>query len=159
MNIKKLAGAVAATAITFSVGAATVAPASAVDNIKPFGDQERLTDWATGAPMIGYTVRDFSPSSDPVPHSDFVTTTNHKTLRGPRGGIILAREKWGKAIDKAEWKTVKCPPTPSNYERFIRAVRTGKGDNNNFDNAVKIQAYLHASFLSDRKNGPVAVKL
>ena len=38
---------------------------------------------------------------DPVPHSDFVTTTNHKTLRGPRGGIILARAKWGKAIDKA----------------------------------------------------------
>jgi len=38
---------------------------------------------------------------DPVPCSDFVTTTNHKTLRGPRGGIILCREKWGKAIDAA----------------------------------------------------------
>ena len=69
MNIKKLAGAVAATAVTFSVGAATVAPASAVDNVKPFGSQERLNDWGTGAPMIGYTVRDLSPSSDPVPHS------------------------------------------------------------------------------------------
>jgi Domain of unknown function (DUF1942) len=69
VNIKKLAGAVAATAFTFSVGAATVAPASAVDNVKPFGSQERLNDWGTGAPMIGYTVRDLSPSSDPVPHS------------------------------------------------------------------------------------------
>ena len=69
MNIKKLAGAVAATAITFSVGAVTVAPASAVDNIKPFGSQERLNDWGTGAPMIGYTVRDLSPSFDPVPHN------------------------------------------------------------------------------------------
>jgi hypothetical protein len=69
VNIKKLAGAVAATAVTFSVGAATVAPASAVDNVKPFGSQERLNDWGTGAPMIGYTVRDLSPSSDPVPHS------------------------------------------------------------------------------------------
>ena len=68
MNIKKLAGAVAATAITFSVGAATVAPASAADNIKPFGNQQRLNGWA-GAPMIGYTVRDLSPSSDPVPHN------------------------------------------------------------------------------------------
>ena len=37
VNIKKLVGAVAATAITFGVGAATVAPASAADNIKPFG--------------------------------------------------------------------------------------------------------------------------
>jgi len=38
---------------------------------------------------------------DPVPHSDFVTTTNHKTLRGPRGGIILCRGKWAKAVDAA----------------------------------------------------------
>ncbi len=38
---------------------------------------------------------------DPVPHSDFVTTTTHKTLRGPRGGIILCRKKWAKAIDSA----------------------------------------------------------
>ena len=44
-------------------------PASAADNIKPFGQQERLNDWGTGAPMIGYTVRDLSPSSDPVPHN------------------------------------------------------------------------------------------
>ncbi len=43
VNIKKLAGAGAATAITFGVGAATVAPASAADSIKPFGNQERLT--------------------------------------------------------------------------------------------------------------------
>jgi len=38
---------------------------------------------------------------DPVPHSDFVTTTNHKTLRGPRGGIVLCRREWANAIDKA----------------------------------------------------------
>lgn len=68
MNIKKLAGAVAATAITFSGGAAAVAPASATDNIKPFGSQERMNDWA-GNPMIGYTVRDLSPSPDAVPHN------------------------------------------------------------------------------------------
>ncbi|MBN1943702.1 MAG: serine hydroxymethyltransferase, partial [Phycisphaerae bacterium] len=38
---------------------------------------------------------------DPVPHSDFVTTTNHKTLRGPRGGIILCKARWAKDIDRA----------------------------------------------------------
>src|SRR5688572_2161758 len=37
----------------------------------------------------------------PVPHADVVTTTTHKTLRGPRGGLILAREAHGKAIDKS----------------------------------------------------------
>ncbi len=38
---------------------------------------------------------------NPVPHADFVTTTTHKTLRGPRGGLILCREKYAKAINSA----------------------------------------------------------
>lgn len=38
---------------------------------------------------------------NPVPHADFVTTTTHKTLRGPRGGLILCKEEYAKAIDKA----------------------------------------------------------
>ena len=38
---------------------------------------------------------------NPVPYADVVTTTTHKTLRGPRGGMILCREELGKAIDKA----------------------------------------------------------
>ncbi len=38
---------------------------------------------------------------NPVPHCDFVTTTTHKTLRGPRGGLILCKEKHGKAINSA----------------------------------------------------------
>ncbi len=37
----------------------------------------------------------------PVPYADFVTTTTHKTLRGPRGGLILCKEEYAKAIDKA----------------------------------------------------------
>lgn len=37
----------------------------------------------------------------PVPYADFVTTTTHKTLRGPRGGMILCKEQYAKAIDKA----------------------------------------------------------
>ena len=38
---------------------------------------------------------------NPVPYADFVTTTTHKTLRGPRGGLILCRKEYAKAIDKA----------------------------------------------------------
>ncbi|HON42866.1 MAG TPA: serine hydroxymethyltransferase [Bacillota bacterium] len=38
---------------------------------------------------------------DPVPHADFVTTTTHKTLRGPRGGMILCTAEWAKKIDSA----------------------------------------------------------
>ncbi|MBU4077505.1 MAG: serine hydroxymethyltransferase [Euryarchaeota archaeon] len=39
--------------------------------------------------------------SDPVPYADFVTTTTHKTLRGPRGGMIMCREEYAKEIDKS----------------------------------------------------------
>jgi glycine hydroxymethyltransferase len=38
---------------------------------------------------------------NPVPHSDFVTSTTHKTLRGPRGGFVLCTEEWGKKINSA----------------------------------------------------------
>ncbi|MBR3085181.1 MAG: serine hydroxymethyltransferase [Kiritimatiellae bacterium] len=39
--------------------------------------------------------------ANPVPYADFVTSTTHKTLRGPRGGLILCREQYAKAIDRA----------------------------------------------------------
>ncbi len=51
------------------------------------------------AHIAGLVATDLHPS--PVPHADIVTTTTHKTLRGPRGGMILAKEQHGKAVDKA----------------------------------------------------------
>lgn len=39
--------------------------------------------------------------NSPVPHADFVTSTSHKTLRGPRSGLVLCKEEHGKAVDKA----------------------------------------------------------
>jgi glycine hydroxymethyltransferase len=49
------------------------------------------------AHIAGLVVAGLHPS--PVPHADFVTTTTHKTLRGPRGGLILCKEKFAKEID------------------------------------------------------------
>lgn len=46
----------------------------------------------------------------PVPHCEFVTTTTHKTLRGPRGGLILCREEFAKGIDKAVFPGVQGGP-------------------------------------------------
>ncbi|WP_044641338.1 serine hydroxymethyltransferase [Risungbinella massiliensis] len=47
---------------------------------------------------------------NPVPHADFVTTTTHKTLRGPRGGMILCKEEYAKAIDKAVFPGIQGGP-------------------------------------------------
>lgn len=47
---------------------------------------------------------------NPVPYADFVTTTTHKTLRGPRGGLILCKEEYAKAIDKAIFPGIQGGP-------------------------------------------------
>ena len=51
------------------------------------------------AHIAGLVAAGLHPS--PVPHAQFVTTTTHKTLRGPRGGMILCTKEWATAIDKA----------------------------------------------------------
>jgi glycine hydroxymethyltransferase len=70
-------------------------------------DFERLAQIAAAANAIlfvdmahiaGLVAAGAHPS--PVPHADFVSTTTHKTLRGPRGGLVLCREKWAKDLDR-----------------------------------------------------------
>lgn len=46
----------------------------------------------------------------PVPYADFVTTTTHKTLRGPRGGMVMCREEYAKAVDKAIFPGIQGGP-------------------------------------------------
>jgi glycine hydroxymethyltransferase len=46
----------------------------------------------------------------PVPHSDFVTTTTHKTLRGPRAGMVLCREQYAKELDKSVFPGIQGGP-------------------------------------------------
>jgi len=99
VSSKKLAGIVFATAIPFGIGAATVAPAWATDNIKTFGEQERI-NFSNGAPMIGYTVMNFSPSSAPVPHNGALyeatlTIAAFDSWANPQIGGFMARAESG----------------------------------------------------------------
>jgi len=48
--------------------------------------------------------------NSPVPHADFVSTTTHKTLRGPRGGLLMCREEHARALDKAVFPTMQGGP-------------------------------------------------
>src|SRR5687767_4228973 len=68
-----------------------------------------------GAPMVvdmahiaGLVAGGVHPS--PIPHSDFVTTTTHKTLRGPRGGMVLCRESYAKDLDRTVFPGVQGGP-------------------------------------------------
>jgi glycine hydroxymethyltransferase len=64
-----------------------------------------MTDMAHIAGLVAAGVH---PS--PVPHSDFVTTTTHKTLRGPRGGMILCRQQFQKDLDRSVFPGVQGGP-------------------------------------------------
>jgi glycine hydroxymethyltransferase len=80
------------------------------------------------AHFAGLVAADVYPS--PVPHADIVTTTTHKTLRGPRGGLILCKAQHAKAIDKAVFPGLQGGP----LEHVIAAK------------AVALKEALHPSF-------------
>ena len=60
------------------------------------------------AHIAGLIAAGIHPS--PVPHADFVSTTTHKTLRGPRGGLILCREKYAKDLDRSTFPGIQGGP-------------------------------------------------
>lgn len=91
-----------------------VAGASAYPRVIDFKRFREIAD-AVGALLMvdmahiaGLVAAGVHPS--PVPYADIVTTTTHKTLRGPRGGLILAKEAYGKALDKSVFPGVQGGP-------------------------------------------------
>jgi glycine hydroxymethyltransferase len=82
-----------------------VAGASAYPRVIDFAKFREIADEVGALLMVdmahiaGLVAAGVHPN--PVPYCDFVTTTTHKTLRGPRGGLILCKEEYAKAIDKA----------------------------------------------------------
>jgi glycine hydroxymethyltransferase len=111
-----------------------VAGASAYSRIvdfELFGEIAREVDallMVDMAHIAGLVAGGVHPS--PVPHADVVTTTTHKTLRGPRGGMILSREEHAKAVDKAVF-----PGTQGGPLMHVIAAK-----------AVAFQEALHPSF-------------
>jgi len=91
-----------------------IAGASAYPRVFDFERMGKVAR-AVGAPLMvdmahiaGLVAGGQHPS--PVPHADFVTTTTHKTLRGPRGGMVLCREQYAKDLDRAVFPGVQGGP-------------------------------------------------
>lgn len=91
-----------------------VAGASAYPRIIEFKKLREICDEVGAYMMVdmahiaGLVAAGLHPS--PVPYADFVTTTTHKTLRGPRGGAILCKEKYAKDIDKSIFPGIQGGP-------------------------------------------------
>jgi len=91
-----------------------VVGASAYSRIIDFARIRRIAD-ACGAMVLadvahyaGLIAADVYPS--PVPHAEFVTMTTHKTLRGPRGGLILCKERFARDIDRSVFPGIQGGP-------------------------------------------------
>ena len=102
------------------------------------------------AHIAGLVAAGLHPS--PVPYADVVTTTTHKTLRGPRGGMILCREELAKQIDKAVFPGTQGGPLM--HIIAAKAVALGEALTDEFKE-YQTQIVKNAAVLSDalKKNG------
>jgi glycine hydroxymethyltransferase len=82
------------------------------ENIKKIADKVGAITMADVAHIAGLIAA--KEMNDPVPYMDIVTSTTHKTLRGPRGGLILCKEKFAKAIDKSVFPGFQGGPHENN---------------------------------------------
>ena len=127
-----------------------VAGASAYSRIIDFAKFRQIADEVGAILMVdmahiaGLVAAGVHPS--PVPYADVVTSTTHKTLRGPRGGMILCKEKYAQQIDKAIFPGTQGGP----LEHIIaaKAVAFGEAMTEDFKNYQK-QIVKNAKVLCD----------
>ena len=129
-----------------------VVGASAYPRVFDFAKLRRIADEIGSLMMVdmahvaGLVAAGLHPS--PVPHAHFVTSTTHKTLRGPRGGLILCQQKYAQAVDKAVFPGIQGGPLM--HVIAAKAVAFGEALQPNFkeyqqrilDNAKTLAAAL-----------------
>lgn len=88
------------------------------------------------------------------------------SLYGDKGGLRLDLDKsrseldvcLGKNVAKAHWETVKCRPTPTMYDRFIRSIKSGRNDASDFRRGWEVQKVLDACFVSEEKRREISIR-
>lgn len=127
-----------------------VAGASAYPRIIDFAKFRKIADEVGAYLMVdmahiaGLVAAGLHPS--PVPYADFVTTTTHKTLRGPRGGMILCKEKYAKALDKALFPGIQGGPLMHVIAGKAVALKEALSDD---FNEYQLQIIKNAKVLAD----------
>jgi RpiB/LacA/LacB family sugar-phosphate isomerase len=132
------------------------AGASAYSRIIDFARMRKIADsvgallFIDMAHIAGLVAAGVHPS--PVPYADFVTTTTHKTLRGPRGGLILCKEKYAKDIDSQTFPGIQGGPLM--HVIAAKAVCFGEALRPSFK-VYQQQVALNSKALSEgmKKNG------
>lgn len=128
-----------------------VAGASAYSRVIDFPRCREIADKVGAYLMVdmahiaGLVAAGVHPS--PVPYADIVTTTTHKTLRGPRGGMILCKEQFAKQIDKAVFPGTQGGPLM--HIIAAKAVALGEALTDEFKNYQK-QVVKNAAVLADK---------
>jgi glycine hydroxymethyltransferase len=101
------------------------------------------------AHTAGLIAADLHPS--PVPHAEFVTATTHKTMRGPRGGIILCRERFARAIDAQVFPGIQGGPLMHTIAGKAVALREAlKPDFQHYQEQILANCQAMARAFADR---------
>jgi glycine hydroxymethyltransferase len=116
--------------------------------VRKAADQCGAVVMADIAHVAGLVVAGLHPS--PVPHADFVTSTTHKTLRGPRGGLVMCQEKWAKDLDRAVFPGVQGGPLMHVVAAKAVAFKEAlKPDFHDYQRQVVVNAKALAATLVD----------
>ena len=118
--------------------------------LRKIADQSGALLFIDMAHIAGLVAAGVHPS--PIPHADFVTTTTHKTLRGPRGGLVFCKEKYAKEIDSQVFPGVQGGPLM--HVIAAKAVALGEALKPEFK-AYQQQVVRNAKALCEgmKKNG------
>ncbi len=115
------------------------------ERFKSIADRVGALLMADIAHIAGLVAAGFHPS--PLPHCDFVTTTTHKTRRGPRGGLVVCNEEFAKRVDRAVFPGIQGGPLRHIIAALAVALREALGES---FKVYQGQLIRNASAMADR---------
>jgi len=135
----------------------------------PKAEKERLGEYGLDANDSAVITVELAGGALGTIHTSRWATGHANSLRlrvhGDRGALVIDLDQaWdtlqicrGQAVDKLEWKTLRCGKTPTIYQRFVKSIRTGHNDQPDFARGAAVQKMLDACFESDRAGRPWVV--